>query len=306
MANLKLLKKKVLISGANGLLGQKLVERFSKDHEVHGLDITPGSLLDIDGYKYLQADITERRSLLDVAKSVGPDIILNAAAYTNVDASEEDKEICWKVNVIGVQNLAHAAKSAGAFLVHISTDYVFDGVDGNYNEESIPNPLGYYGRSKLAGENELVGSGAEYAILRTMVLYGVGQGLRLNFATWLVEQLRAGKPVKIVDDQFGHPTLADDLALAVHKVAELRSTGIFHVTGSEYGSRYDFAVTLSRVFGFDQSLISRIKTSDLNQKAPRPLNSSFNLSRCKNELGLELCNIEQGIRALKQQLAGQA
>ncbi|MFQ5648888.1 MAG: dTDP-4-dehydrorhamnose reductase [bacterium] len=302
MANLKLLKKKVLISGANGLLGQKLVETFQHDFEVHGLGIKPDSALQLDGYEYVQCDITRRKNVLALVKSLEPNYIINAAAYTNVDGSEEDKETCWKVNVTGVENLAYAARRMAAVLIHISTDYVFDGVDGNYNEESVPHPLGYYGRSKLAGENAVMLSGAEYAILRTMVLYGTGKNVKPNFATWLVGKLRAGERVTIVDDQYGHPTLADDLAFAVYKIVELKKTGLYHVTGSDCDTRYDFALKLADVFGFDKSLIARIKTKDLNQKAPRPLNCSFDLSKLYDEVGVKLGGIEEGLTKLKQQL----
>jgi len=187
-------------------------------------------------------------------------------------------------------------------LVHVSTDYVFDGKAEGYHEESKPNPLGFYGKSKLAGENALIGSDAEFAITRTMVLYGYGKGLRLNFATWLAEKLRAGEPVNIVDDQLGHPTLADDLALAIKKIADLKKIGIFHAAGKEFGSRLDFAVKLAEVFGFDKSLISPAKTADLNQPAPRPLNSRFIMDKLKREIDYELGDMTEGIKKLKQQL----
>lgn len=302
MANLRLLKKKVLITGANGLLGQKLVAEFMHEFDVHGLDIAEKPVLQLPNYDYMQSDITKRKEIVRLVKELRPHYIINAAAYTNVDGSEENKETCWLVNVTGVGNLGHAAKAVAALMVHISTDYVFDGVEGNYHEESKPNPLGYYGRSKLAGENALVLSNAEHVIVRTMVLYGAGIGLRPNFATWLVEMLRKGESVRIVDDQFGHPTLADDLAKAVRKIVELNKTGIYHAAGSEYDNRYNFALKLADVFGFDKSSIQRIKTGQLQQKAPRPMNSGFILDKLRTEIGIELSNIEQGITTLKEQL----
>lgn len=302
MSNLKILKKKVLITGANGLLGQNVVAALLGDFEVHGCDIQKEPVLNFENYDYAVCDITNKRVVSDFIKEFQPNYIVNAAAFTNVDGCEDHKEDCWKVNVIGVENLAKAARKVNAFLVHISTDYVFDGVEGGYHENSQPNPLGYYGRSKLASENAIIKTGIDSAILRTMVLYGTGKNLRLNFATWLVEMLKNGKEVIIVDDQFGHPTIANDLAAAIKKIIELTKTGIFHVTGSECVSRYDFALKLADVFGFDSGLIKRIKTGDLNQKAPRPMNSSFVLDKMAQELGIEMSNVEQGIRALKRQL----
>ncbi len=302
MNNMKLLKKKVLITGANGLLGQKLVEVFSREYTVQGVGTKPEPLVMTAGYGYTVCDITNRQSVVDLVKSLAPDYIINSAAYTDVDGSEDDRENCWRVNVTGVENLVCAAAKVKAFLVHVSTDYVFDGVKGNYDETSTPNPLGYYGRSKLAGENAIIKSDVQAAIVRTMVLYGVGRGLRPNFATWLTDKLSKGEAVRIVDDQYGHPTLVDDLALAIRRIAQLAKPGIYHVTGRECDSRFAFATKLADVFGFEKSLISRIKTGDLNQKAPRPLISSFNLEKLEKEVGVELSDIREGLEKFRRQL----
>ena len=302
MTEMKLLKNKVLVVGANGLLGQKLVHTFLGDYEVYGCSIEGETFIQPEGYHYSQMDITSRRTTAERIKHLQPTCIVNAAAYTNVDACEDDREVCWKVNVNGAENLAIAAKGVRAFFVHVSTDYVFDGVAGVYTETSRPNPLGYYGKSKLAGENAVIGTGAEYAIARTMVLYGTGENLRLNFATWLVDQLSKGESVNIVDDQYGHPTIVDDLAAAIRKIVELRRQGLFHVTGAEYVNRYEFAVKLAGIFGFDSSLIKRIKTADLAQKAPRPMNSAFSLAKLAAETGVEMRDVESGLRLLKTQL----
>lgn len=302
MANLKLLRKKVLITGANGLLGQRLVQTFGKEFEVHGTGIKDHADVLFENYEYWRCDITNRKNMMALVKELHPSFVINAAAYTNVDASEEDREACWKVNVKGVENLAAAAKVVGAFMVQISTDYVFDGKEGNYTEKSKPNPLGYYGKSKLAGENVLIGDGVKFAIARTMVLYGTGKNQKLNFATWLVQELGKGRSVNIVDDQFGHPTLADDLALAILKIVKQRNAGIYHVAGSECDSRYHFALKLAEIFDFDLNLIRPINTAELNQKAPRPLNSSFILDKLHNEVGFKLSDIENGLKKLKVQL----
>lgn len=302
MGKLRALQKKVLITGANGLLGQKLLDVFLPDYEVlaSGTKPEPAYQGHIGGYA--RCDITKRQDLIDLVRGFAPDYLVNAAAYTDVDGSESDRENCWRVNVSGVENLAVAALKVHAFMVHVSTDYVFDGAKGNYDESSKPDPLGYYGKSKLAGENALIKSGVPCAIVRTMVLYGIGKGLRPNFATWLVDKLSKNETVRIVDDQVGHPTLVDDLAVAIRRIAERRKQGIYHVSGRECVSRYRFALELADVFGFDKSLISKIRTSDLQQKAPRPLVSSFNLNKLKTEVGLELSDVREGLRKFKLQL----
>lgn len=302
MTKLKLLKQKVLVTGANGLLGQKVVQAFQHDFEVHGIGLQPSSELKLDHAHYSMCDITQRDELHTVVRSFKPNFIINTAAYTNVDGCEEDKEQCWKINVTGVKNLAEIAGMVRAFAVHVSTDYVFDGEDGLYTEESRPNPLGYYGRSKLASENVLIRSGIQCAILRTMVLYGAGKNLRPNFVTWLIDKLRSGENLDIVDDQYGHPTLADDLALAIRKIVELKKTGIYHTVGSEYIGRYEFALKVAKTFNLNKKLIHPIKTVDLNQKSPRPMKSNFDLSKATRDLGIKFNNVDKGLSILKEQL----
>ncbi|NIR51409.1 dTDP-4-dehydrorhamnose reductase [candidate division KSB1 bacterium] len=302
MINLKIHKNKVLIAGANGLLGQKLVNTFADDFEIYGVGRkTSPSLAHLD---YTSCDITHRRDIRKLVQSFNPNFVLNAAAYTNVDGCEDDKENCWKVNVKGVENLAQAARSVGATFIHVSTDYVFDGTEEEYTEASTPKPISYYGRAKLAGENAVIISEAAHAIVRTMILYGTGANIGPNFATWLVNKLSKGEPVPIVDDQFGHPTLADDLAKAIRKIVELNKTDLFHICGSDYLSRHDFAVKLADIFDFDASLITRIKTADLNQKANRPLKTKFSLEKARKELGIEMSGVEEGLTILKKQLSG--
>jgi len=297
-----LLKQKVLVIGANGLLGQKLVDTFLDDFEVHGIGRKKKPSLEFDNFNYTVCDITNREQILDLVRTFEPNFIVNSAAYTNVDGCEDEKEECWKINVVGVENLANVAKRFGIHVVHISTDYVFDGVEGNYDEESRPKPLGYYGRTKLASENVLISSGIDCAIVRTMVLYGIGTDLNHNFVTWIIEKLTNGESINIVDDQFGHPTLVDDLAKAILKIVGLKKTGVYNVAGSECMSRFELAQKIAEVFNFNFSLIHPIKTKDLNQKAPRPLNSSFDLNKTLKELGFQLSDVGKGLQTLRQQL----
>lgn len=302
MGNLKLFKQKVLVIGANGLLGQKIVETFLDDFEVHGIGRKNKPSLEFDKFNYTVCDITNREQILELVRTFEPHFIVNSAAYTNVDGCEDEKEDCWKINVVGVENLANTAKRFGIHVVHISTDYVFDGVEGNYDEESRPKPLGYYGRTKLAAENALISSGIDCAIVRTMVLFGMGIDLNHNFVTWIIEKLTNGESIKIVDDQFGHPTLVDDLAKAILKIVDLKKTGIYNIAGSECISRFELAQKIAKVFDLNSALIHSIKTKDLNQKAPRPLNSSFDLNKTLKELGFQLSDVEKGLQTLRQQL----
>jgi dTDP-4-dehydrorhamnose reductase len=253
---------------------------------------------------YFPMDITKKDEVKENVRKYAPDIIINTAAYTNVDGCETERELSWKVNVDAVKHLIIASRINSSKIVHISTDYVFDGKTGGYDENSKPNPISYYGKGKLASENALITSGVEHTIVRPMIIYGTGVGLRLNFALWLIDKLSKNEPVTIVDDQYGQPTIVDDIALALLRIVDRHKTGIYHISGSEYINRFDFSVKLAEVFGYDKKLVLPIKTSDLNQAAPRPMNSSFILLKAETELGIKPLNVTEGLYFLKSQLAG--
>lgn len=296
-------KKKILVTGANGLLGQKVTEIFKHEsnHELILTDLKENAE-DPKGFDYFPMDITRKEDVKEAVKKFQPDIVINTAAYTNVDGCETERELSWKVNVDAVKNFIIASRINNSKIIHISTDYVFDGKTGNYDENSKPRPLSYYGKSKLASENALITSGITYAIVRTMIIYGTGKNLRPNFAVWLINMLSKKQPVKIVDDQFGMPTMVDDLAWGLLKIVDLDKSGIYNICGSEYLSRYEFAVKLAGVFGYDENLIMPIKTSDLNQAADRPMNSSFILLKAETDLGIKPLNVTDGLYLLKTQL----
>lgn len=295
--------KKILITGANGLLGQKTTELFKHEtqHDVILTDLHENAF-ESRGFDYFPMDITKKDEVKDAVKKYLPDIIINTAAYTNVDGCETDREVSWKVNVDAVKNFIITSRINSSKIIHISTDYVFDGKSGNYSETSKPAPLSYYGKSKLAGENALITSGIDFTIVRTMIIYGTGKNLRPNFAIWLVNMLSEKNQVRIVDDQFGMPTMVDDLGWALVKIVDLNKSGIYHVCGSEYCSRYEFAVKLAEVFKLNENLIMPVKTGDLNQAAARPMNSSFILLKAETDLSIKPLNVTEGLTLLKIQL----
>jgi dTDP-4-dehydrorhamnose reductase len=297
--------ERILVVGSNGLLGQKVAEQMIRGFNYHVTltSVESGPVREMPAAPYLQADITNRKTVKDLVGSVNPDVIINCAAMTNVDACETEREIAWKINVGGVEHLIDAARKKPAAIIHVSSDYVFDGKSGPYSEDDRPEPLSYYGKSKLAGENALRTSGLPYFIARTMVLYGHAEGVKANFALWLVNSLREGQTVRIVDDQIGNPTLVDDLAFGLIRAMEMKRRGIYNIAGKDIVSRFDFAVALARVFGLDASLIQPIKTSQLNQPAARPLKSGLITLKAEVDLGLRLSGVDQGLAMLKSQLA---
>ena len=298
--------KRILICGSNGLLGQRLALMLSSqtDYEVLNTSRQRSFVFDHRLFDYTQLDITKKGDVKSLVSSFHPTTIINAAAAADVDWCEQHREDAWKINVVGVENLIEATRKVGARLIHISTDYVFDGTHGPYSEDDKPNPISYYGKSKLASENAVRIAEIPHTILRTIVLYGNGIGVRDSFPTWVVKNLRTGKVVRCSEDQISNPTHVNDIAFAVVKSFELNRDGIYHVCGSERVSRHQFAVRTAEVFGLDPGLIQAVRSADLNQVAPRPLVTGFVTLKAQTELGLKSMDISQGLTVLKRELQG--
>src|SRR3989304_5304607 len=296
--------KRVLICGSNGLLGQRLALMLGgrTEYEVLNTSHHRSFVFDDRLFDYSQLDLTRKSDVKSLISSFQPDVIMNAAALTNVDWCEDHREEAWNVNVVGVENLVEAARKVDARVIHVSTDYVFDGKTGNYSEDDKPNPVNYYGKTKLAGENAIRIADIDHAILRTIVVYGQGINVKKNFALWVIESLRAGQSIRCVTDQIGNPTYVADLALAIIKIAELGKSGIFHVCGREEVSRYEFAVKIAEGFGFDPGIIEPIRTNQFVQRAVRPLHTSFVTLKAETEFGFKPMNILQGIDQLRHEL----
>lgn len=279
----QLVKKRIIVFGANGMLGQYLVGYFSRSryYEVMASSVEESSVINYP--QYIQCDITNRDEVKEAIYNFYPDFIINAAAFTNVDKSETLREEAWKVNVKAVEYMAETARVQDIHLVHISSDYVFDGTSGPYLETDIVNPVGYYGRTKLASENALKISGASHTIIRTNVLYGVSQS-RPDFVKWLVTELANNRPVRIVTDQINNPAFIPDLCDAIVKIVDDSKEGLFNVGGCEFLSRYDFSLMIADFFKLDKSLINPITTDELHQPAKRPLKSGLIIDKAKKEL----------------------
>lgn len=296
--------RRILITGANGLLGQKLAELFAREmaYELLLTSKHPDSVFGHEQFDYTPLDIAAKREVRDLVLSFRPELIINAAAFTDVDSCETQRELSWRINVTGVENLVDAAKKVGAKIIQLSSDYAFDGRNGPYDENARPNPLNYYGKTKLASENGLRLSKIPYVIVRTTNLYGTGRKVKQNFALWLLERFRENKPIVVAEDQVGNPTLADDVAYGIAKIVERDKEGIYHISGAELISRYGFAMKLANVFGLDPSSLRAEKTARLNQPAARPLKSGFITLKAESELGLRTMNAEQGLKTLKSQV----
>ena len=297
--------RRVLVIGSNGLLGQKVAEILVRGsaYSITLSSLENKPLRPLGTTEYIQANITVKKEVKQLLGACEPDIIVNCAAMTNVDACENERELAWKINVEGVENIIEAARRGNQKVVHVSTDYIFDGKLGPYTEEDRPNPINYYGKTKLASENALRASGLDFFITRTMVLYGHAPGAKQNFSLWLIQSLERKSPIRVVDDQLGNPTLADDLAYGIVRGIELERSGIYNIAGRDIISRYDFALRLAQIFNFDPGLISPIKTSQLRQPAARPLKSGLITLKAEVELGFKPSTTDQGLVVLKNQLS---
>lgn len=293
------LYQRILLTGANGLVGQALVERLSRVPEVDllatGRDARPRYTTGSCGYTPL--DITDAEAVRRLFVDFAPSAVINCAAITKVEAGEANRERCWEVNVDAVASLAKACKAQGARLVQCSTDFVFDGNDGPYDERARPNPINYYGRSKWASENAVRAAGLRrWTIVRTALGYGTGRDLsRSNFGLWLIERLQRGEVTEVCTDQVRTPTYIPDFADGIARAVRLNKTGLYHVAGREVISVFDFARQIAEHFDFDPDLIVPTTTAELHPDAPRPLRTGLLILKAETELGYKPRSIAQAL-----------
>ena len=296
---------KILITGSNGLLGQKLLHKLRVDNSVELIATSMGAnrVSEQSNYKYLALDITSKQEVEQVILAEKPDVVINTAAMTNVDLCEEKKTECDDLNVNAVQYLADACDKIDAHLIHISTDFIFDGEDGPYKEEDEPNPLSYYGLSKLKSEHLLQAHSVKWTILRTIIVFGVGENLsKGNIVLWAKGALETGEPLNIIDDQFRAPTLAEDLADACIIAANKKAYGIFNASGKDIMSIYEIVECIAKHYGNTTENMNRISSATLNQTAGRPPKTGFILDKSRNELDYNPHSFEECLAIIEKQL----
>jgi len=292
---------RILITGSNGLLGQKIINQLS-DSDIVFLATSLGENRNskCKNTYYQALDITNRNEINECVNKFKPSHIINTAAVTNVDFCEDNIELCEKVNVEAVKLLFEISKSNKIQFIHLSTDFVFDGENGPYSETDVPNPLSIYAKSKYASEQLLVNDEyTNWSILRTIIVYGEGEALsRSNIVLWAKSALSENKPLTIVDDQFRSPTWADDLAWACIQTAKINEIGIFHISGPTVFSIYDLVCEIADFYGSDKNLIQPIKSKTLNQKAARPPKTGFVIDKAKNRLGYSPKTLKESLKYL--------
>jgi len=290
---------RILITGSNGLLGQKIVNQLSNsNYSFLATSLGENRNSKCNSAFYETLDITNIEEIKGCVNKFKPTHIINTAAVTNVDYCEDNIELCNRINSDAVKMLLDISILNNIQLVQLSTDFVFDGKDGPYSETDIPNPLSIYAKSKYKAEQLLVNNEYKnWSIIRTIIVYGEGENLsRSNIVLWAKSALGENKPLTIVDDQFRSPTWADDLAWACIQTSKLNETGVFHISGPKVYSIYELVCEIADFYGNDKKLIKPIKSNTLNQRASRPPITGFDISKAIKVLGYNPKSLKNSLK----------
>lgn len=299
--------KRLLVIGTTGLVGSKVREKA----EAHGYEPYGTQNARMSPFpRTYDLDIANSKAVMKLVGEISPVAIVNTASLHNVDYCETHRKEAESVNVDGVKNLADAASKHSSRLIHLSTDYVFDGKRGHYRETDSPSPLSYYAQTKHDAE-KAASKTTSYAVTRPSVIFGwnklEGRGIpsssgkTINFAMYVLEKLAKEEVIKAVTDQFSSPTFADNLADAILKLADYSKNGIFHTAGRSCVSRYDFALKIATAFGYPTTLVQPVTSTDFKQVAARPMNSCLNVQMTERALGMQFLTVDEGIRLMRSQ-----
>lgn len=302
--------KKLLVTGSNGLLGQKIIYQLlskPEEFEVHATGRGENRLVQKKGYTYHSADLSNDKEVNGLIQKVKPDVVIHAAAMTNVDACELNPEECRKQNTDSVryivQSLESIKNSHNPHFILLSTDFIFDGKHGPVDENEMPNPLSIYAQSKLDAEKFVQSSSLDWAIARTVLVYGITDNMsRSNIVLWVKNNLEQNKEISVVTDQYRTPTLAEDLADGCLRIAKKRATGIYNISGKDFMNIYELARRVAKYFNLNENLIKPAKSEDIKQPAKRPPVTGFIIEKARKELGYEPHSFEEGIAIMMDQI----
>lgn len=288
--------KKVFITGGTGMVGRDISNFLKSKYEVFAGTIEENAK--IEGCEIVVLDITDKEKTIEKISRINPDFIIHLAALTDVNLCEEKKELARKINVEGTKNIVLAAEKIGAKLIYASTNYLFDGKKGMYNEEDIPNPVNFYSLTKLEGEKEVL----KYtnSVVTRICPFGFGTENNPSFTTKIIQELSSKRKMNLFTDQFFSPIFTYNYAEALMKIFDNNFTGILNIAGSEKLSRYEFAKNVSLVFNLDSSLLNPIKIEDLNEAAERPKDTSLDISKAKSLFGDIFPDSLSGLRLMKK------
>jgi len=291
---------RLIITGGSGLLGSAVATLSQANrYETY----TGYNQHNVNEGIPILLDITNIHMIEKAFKKAQPEIVIHSAAMTNVDHCEENRTQATLINVKGTRNIIKEAKKYGAFILYVSTDYVFSGEKGGYIESDEPSPINHYGATKLEGEQILISSDIENCIVRPSVIYGsIPAAGKENFALWVINNLRNGKSIKIINDNWVSPTLNTNLAEMILEIVERRLTGVYHLSGATPINRYDFTLKIAKEFSLDENLITPVTSKEMKWAAKRPMNSSLNVSKASSTLRNKPMRIEEALRRLRSEL----
>lgn len=294
---------KILITGANGLVGQHLVSYLLATTPHHIIATNRGEcrlpFATNKRWKYVSMELTDGVAVNKFVRLEKPEVIIHAAAMTQPDPCEENPIACWLINVTATRFLLDAAAMIGAKFIFLSTDFVFDGLNGPYRETDCTGPVNYYGSSKLAAEKAVEERGINWAIVRTVLVYGnILVGNRSNVISWVKDNLENGRPIKVVNDQQRTPTYVEDLVKGLALVLEKNAAGIFHISGADEMSPYDMAVATADYLGLDKTLMTQVNASTFTQPAQRPLKTGFVIEKASQDLGYEPIGFKESLKKM--------
>jgi dTDP-4-dehydrorhamnose reductase len=282
--------EKILVTGANGFVGQHLTMVLAKKgYPViatgRGVSRLPANDQQV---QYYEADISHPFELQQLIEQEKPEIVVHCAAMSQVDECEQRQKEAHSINVEATARLLLDAEEHSRFFIFLSTDFVFDGENGYYKEEDAVNPISWYGHTKLEAEAVVQTSEIPWAIVRTCLVYGIApEGGRSTIFSWLKNSLQEGKTIKVVDDQYRTPTYVNDLSAGIVLLIEQRKTGIWHISGEETFTPYGMAMAIAEKGGWDNKLLERVTADTFKQVGKRPAKTGFDITKAKKELGYQ-------------------
>ena len=290
--------KKILITGGNGLLGQSLRSFLSKENfEVIASGLRDDRLVN-HNHVYIPLDVSNKTDCVNILNTFNPDIIINTAAITNVDYCEVNKDECLKVNADSVSHFLPFCKKNNKKFIQISTDFLFNGKSGPYNETQPYKPINHYGFSKMIAEKNIFNADlSNFLIIRTCLVYGFKEDSN-NIYMWVKRKLDKGDSVNIVDDQFRTPTVVSDLSQAILQAIQHDVKGVFNISSGEYLSIFDFVCNIVKAFGYDKSLLQRCKSNKINQKAARPKKSGLQVEKAIQAFGFSPTKMDVFLKSI--------
>ncbi|MCB8964776.1 MAG: NAD(P)-dependent oxidoreductase [Bacteroidales bacterium] len=292
---------KILVTGANGLIGKKIVKQLVSNNK-HEVFATSLKKMQLEGAQTFTSNL-QNADINNLIEQLKLDAVIHCAALSSPDACEVDRFVCKKMNIEVTSRIASACRDYSTYLAFLSTDFIFDGIKGDYTEEDAINPISYYGESKMQSEEMLKTLGIPHAVIRTSLVYGYEEKLsRPNILTRVVQYLGKQQKYRVPTDQIRTPTLAEDLAKGVITVTENKINGLYHIAGDTKISVADFATTIAKTFNLEESLLQKVTTRELSEPAPRPLNSSLIIDKARKDLNYNPTPLAEGIAIVKSQM----